>query len=84
MATAAERSQRHRDRKRRSAVVVPVEMDLKVKAALVLKGYLGFDNLTPGNPVDKGALAAALQDMLNKWTNDVCDAAEAELSRTAS
>ncbi len=66
MATAAERAQQHRDRKRRGVMaVVPVEVDMDVLIALVRKDYLDPDATDDAcNVTDKSALAEAVQAAL--------------------
>ncbi len=64
-ATAAERAQRHRDRKRRRVVAVPVEVGADVIAALQWKEYLDLDaSDNVCNVTDKRALAGAIQAAL--------------------
>ncbi len=64
MATAAERAQRHRDRKRRGVVAVTVEVDALVIGALQFKEYLDDET-------DKAALAEAVQALLSDWSEGV-------------
>ncbi len=64
-ATAAERAQRHRDRKRRGVVAVPVEVGADVICALTWREYLDYDASDDEcNVTDKGALAEAIQAAL--------------------
>ncbi len=65
-ATASERAQRHRDRKRRGVVAVPVEVGADVIAALQWKEYLDLDASNDEcNVTDKGAVAEAIQAALS-------------------
>ena len=64
-ATASERAQRHRDRKRRGVVAVPVEVGADVVGALIWKDYLDPDASDDAwNVTDKGAVAEAIQAAL--------------------
>ncbi len=66
MATAAERSQRHRDRKRRGVVaVVPVEVTQKTIDSFVECGGIEADDITPENLGDcvQSALDMLVEDL---------------------
>ena len=66
MATAAERSQRHRDRKRRGVVaVVPVEVTQNTIDAFVECGGIECDDVTPENLGDcvQSALDMLVEDL---------------------
>ena len=77
-ATAAERAQRHRDRKRRRVVAVPVEVGADVIAALQWKEYLDLDASDDAcNVTDKGAVAEAIQAALSDLAEEEAGGAPA-------
>ena len=65
MATATERVQRYRDRKRRGVEVVSIEVGADVIGALTWREYLDLDASDDAcNVTNKGALAEAIQAAL--------------------
>ncbi len=74
MATAAERVRRYRDRKRRGAEVVSIEVDGLLIEALKCEEYLCACT-------DKAALARAVQTQLSDWSQGVAEEYEAAEAR---
>ena len=72
MATATERVQRYRDRKRRGVEVVSIEVDSETIGALQFKDYLDDDTCS-GICTDKAVLAEAIEVKLRDWTDEVFD-----------
>ena len=77
MATAAERVRRYRDRQRRGAQVVSIDVDGLVIGALQCEEYLDDDTLSC-ICTDKAALVRAVQAHLRDWSEEVADGFETD------
>lgn len=68
---AITRSRRHRERKRRGAYVVQVEVNEAVVRKLVVDGWIKARKNGEEIRVSRQVISEALGTMLQEWSNDV-------------